>query len=474
GTFKGGQPATRYEMASVLARSLAKLDLEKASKQDVEMMRKLVIEFSDELTALGVKLEQLDERVAVLETDIGGWSIAGQFQFDLKFTGDNEVNGFYADDADIVGKNEFDLNQYRLWLRKRVDENTTFEARFGRPTGGNAGARLVQWDRYFITTRLPYDITLTAGRQLFAPEDDLGLIQDNDTWTFDNAFDAMKFTKSWGVADILLAVARQNDAAWGTAGHVDLVGGRYDPTANRILLADTTESFLIAVNINANFSERFRAGLLGFWRLTDEEVDTDAVPGNDTDHDVSQYGVYAGFKFTPDIELKGVYYAQKVGHSVGNYAPAGMFGNVNAEDSSSAWKAILDVNQEALKFTSLWLEYGQMDNNYAILGGLNPYAYYGAEILSARPFNLNTTKILLVRAGQQWNDKWDTLLRYVRADFDTTGTPDASNWTFEVGYQYSPAVKFTLGYDNIDYGNYPAPLGKQDDHMIRFRTFVAF
>ena len=43
GAFKGGQPATRYEVASVVARALAKVDLEKASKQDLEMLKKLVM-----------------------------------------------------------------------------------------------------------------------------------------------------------------------------------------------------------------------------------------------------------------------------------------------------------------------------------------------------------------------------------------------------------------------------------------------
>jgi len=54
GTYKGKQPTTRYEMASALARALAVVDMTKASKQDVEMLKKLVVEFKDELEALGV------------------------------------------------------------------------------------------------------------------------------------------------------------------------------------------------------------------------------------------------------------------------------------------------------------------------------------------------------------------------------------------------------------------------------------
>jgi hypothetical protein len=36
-------------MASVMERALAKVDLEKASKQDVDTLNRLIMEFSDEL-----------------------------------------------------------------------------------------------------------------------------------------------------------------------------------------------------------------------------------------------------------------------------------------------------------------------------------------------------------------------------------------------------------------------------------------
>ena len=72
GSFKGPQAATRYELAAVVARALAKVDMDKASKQDLEMLKKLVVEFKSELDALGVKVDKLDARVALLEERIGG------------------------------------------------------------------------------------------------------------------------------------------------------------------------------------------------------------------------------------------------------------------------------------------------------------------------------------------------------------------------------------------------------------------
>jgi hypothetical protein len=431
-----------------LARGLAKIDIEKASKQDVEMLKKLIVEFKDELDALGVKVDQLDERVAVLEKDLGGWSLAGELRFDVKFTGNGDENNWYADDVTINGKNEFDLNRYRLWIRKRIDENTNFTARLGSTDPNVNGARQTVWQQYYVTTKLPYDVTFRVGRQPFDLEGDLGLYNDNDSWFVDATRNALRFDKSWGVASFLLAIARNDDDKW---------------------IADKpgVEQFLIAANINANFNEKFRAGLIGYWLLTDEETQT--TPGVDDDHDLTTYGGYLGFKFTPAIELKGLYYTQDQGaNSTTRYVPG--------EDNATAWKVMLDVEQEALKFTSLWLEYGKMDNNFEILTGLNPYAYYGAEIFANRPKgSLNTTTVWLISAAQQWNDKWSTLLRYAQADFDVNSFDNATNWTFEVGYQYSPAIAFTLGYDNIDYGEgNPEGYRNGDDHLIRFRTFVTF
>jgi hypothetical protein len=51
GTYRGNHPMTRYEMSMLVARALATVDMEKASKEDVEMLKKLVVEFKDELEA---------------------------------------------------------------------------------------------------------------------------------------------------------------------------------------------------------------------------------------------------------------------------------------------------------------------------------------------------------------------------------------------------------------------------------------
>jgi hypothetical protein len=77
GTFKGDRATTRYEMAMVVARLLAKVEqmgANYASKADMETMKNLVKNLRDELSAMGIRvtsaedgLQKLNSRVTALE-----------------------------------------------------------------------------------------------------------------------------------------------------------------------------------------------------------------------------------------------------------------------------------------------------------------------------------------------------------------------------------------------------------------------
>jgi len=70
GTFKGDRAATRYEVAMIVARLLAKIEQEHATfatKADLEALRKLVNQLKDELDALGVRVQNLEENVGRLD-----------------------------------------------------------------------------------------------------------------------------------------------------------------------------------------------------------------------------------------------------------------------------------------------------------------------------------------------------------------------------------------------------------------------
>lgn len=70
GTFKGDRAATRWEMAMVASRIVAKMeqaDATFATKADLEALRNLVNSLRDELDALGVRVKNLEEKTAELD-----------------------------------------------------------------------------------------------------------------------------------------------------------------------------------------------------------------------------------------------------------------------------------------------------------------------------------------------------------------------------------------------------------------------
>ncbi|HEV8023243.1 MAG TPA: S-layer homology domain-containing protein [Candidatus Lustribacter sp.] len=70
GSFKGDRPLTRYEMAAIVARVIAKLEAQgagTASKADLEQLQKLIDALKDELDALGVRVTSLEDAVASLD-----------------------------------------------------------------------------------------------------------------------------------------------------------------------------------------------------------------------------------------------------------------------------------------------------------------------------------------------------------------------------------------------------------------------
>ena len=135
------------------------------------------------------------------------------------------------------------------------------------------------------------------------------------------------------------------------------------------------------------------------------------------------------------------------------------------------------MKQEALKFTSLWLQYEQVDNSFMGLNQQNNMDWGVVPSISDnRPIGADsTTKLWMVGATQQWNDKWSTFLKYAQADYDEDVLDDAKNYTIGVNYQYTPAVAFQLTYDHIDYGdNNPLGFYSGDNHVVKFRTTVNF
>jgi len=395
----------------------------KASKQDVEMLKKLVVEFKDELDALGVKVDKLDSRVAVLEEGVGGWKFWGEFRFDAKFADEEAENGgLYTRNGDT----DFNLNRFRIWARKQVDDKASVTFRLGKD-----GVDNVRWERYFLTLQLPYDMVMHAGLYLNDWEADDKLYIDNDAWYTDRSMTGFWFTKNFA-AGMFQVFAAHNDDELNKAKPKAEDGG-------------PIEGYEFGARFRWNFNENFwLSGNYIGWNYENPS----------TREDEFVWWAAFGARFNQDWEFRGAYF---------NYD--------DGNDSNGAWKAILDVSQDALKFTSLWIEYVNIEDAgfRAVTDG--PWDNYGAKVTGTNLGNYDN--ILFIMAEQKWNDKWRTFQRYLSGDARNAGPDDddTTNYTFGVRYYYTPAVSFELAYDKIEGSETEKGA---DDHVIRLRTRVVF
>jgi len=575
GTYRGNQPMTRYEMSMLVARALATVDMDKASKEDVEMFKKLVVEFKDELDALGVRVDALDERVAVLEENLGGWKFWGELRFDARWA--DEGDGAYANSDSQSGykhngETEFDLNRYRLWMSKQIDDKTTVTMRIG---GSD-----VSWQRYFATIQMPWDSSLMVGKWLYDWEGEAGLYIDEDAWFTDQVLTGFYWRKNLANGDITLFGAHSEDdkarddykelsdmynygarfnfqlndkfrialsglyfdydndgtakLTYSSSGAERLLwnGDEFAPskavkekygsvlTKGELLTdaGDAINSVIGYINQHPMYSgEDFptlAAGdvistelpfdvtvgdfvipagtkitgkvVEGVGGALDLEIQDDItiyenIPAFESEYyDYGTYWVDFGITFTPGFEFKGAYYMQD--HDGPNVQ--------HFDDSPNAYKAIIDVSQDTLKFTSLWIEYAKFDPHFHT--ALSPWDAFGAELTPNLTMpavsNVWETEALFVKLEQKWSDKWATFQRYGQFDHSlegyarnkwddsTSSSFDITNWSIGVQYWYTPTVLFELAYDDVDYDSGWTELDGdlKDDSLVRFRTWIFF
>ena len=110
GTYQGNKTMTRYEMAQIVARAMAKEDLQKADKVIVD---KLAVEFASELDNLGVRVAELEKK-----------------SDNVKFTGTARLR---YDEGDInatnakanYDKDSASHSHIEFWIKGNVDEHWT-------------------------------------------------------------------------------------------------------------------------------------------------------------------------------------------------------------------------------------------------------------------------------------------------------------------------------------------------------------
>ena len=146
GTYKGQNTMTRYEMAQIVARAMAKTDLEKADKALVD---KLAAEFAEELDNLGVRVADLEKKSDNVK--FGGELRYRYYDIDRDSKAGDETHNkvlFRLEPKAYIGNSGWTANariDYEMDLSSDEDEND------------------VKVDRAYVEGPL-FGTTVTAGR----------------------------------------------------------------------------------------------------------------------------------------------------------------------------------------------------------------------------------------------------------------------------------------------------------------------
>jgi hypothetical protein len=145
GTFKGDRAMTRYEMAMVVARLLARIEAIKipapappakvpppeVSRADITTLQRLINEFRAELAALGVRVTAVEEELAALRARLDNVRITG----DVRFRYNVGKAGLGADAGDLPRIRY----RNRLTFTGKATDNITAVARASFGGGGGFG-----------------------------------------------------------------------------------------------------------------------------------------------------------------------------------------------------------------------------------------------------------------------------------------------------------------------------------------------
>ena len=220
GTFKGERNMTRYELAQIIARLMAKEDQMNAEQQAT--LDKLAGEYADELANLGV-------RVANLEKKVGNISWYGdarmRYQHDGTKTKYNKKFGV----NDTVKDQDAWKGRIRINAKADVNENTYVR---GRLTSGNVdlkgnGDADVKMDRIIVHHQFSDNVGLTLGRY------DVGFGQQV-TWLYGNGFDGAEAQFNFDKVNVQAGFGHFSDGP-----STQAASGEYDDNGKAKTLAGT-------------------------------------------------------------------------------------------------------------------------------------------------------------------------------------------------------------------------------------------
>ena len=198
GTFKGERNMTRYELAQIVARLMAKEDQLNAEQQAT--LDKLAGEYADELANLGVRVSNLEKKVG-----------------NISWSGDAKM--MYTNNAEKTANDTY-KGRIRLNVKGQVNDATYVQGRiltnmYFKDAGTDDGNTTM--DRLFVNHSFGDKTSVVLGRQ------DLTVFSGLE---YDDAFDGAKLAYNDGKFDAYAAFGQLNagdyketDAAFGGLGY---------------------------------------------------------------------------------------------------------------------------------------------------------------------------------------------------------------------------------------------------------------
>ena len=272
GTYRGDQEITRYEMAQMVARAMAKSGVSAADKA---MIDKLAAEFADELNALGVRVAALEKKVD-----------------NVKWTG--RVRYRYINKREEGNSNHKNTNQVLLRLEPtmQINKHWVGKARIDYGSGTNMddakNDTKATVDRIYVVGTYG-KTTINLGKFPEQTQADYGMIFD-----YRMAGGKVTFGK-----DILVSATagrlNLNDAkAFGLFGRTnDIPYSRLRPESQE----EITGSVLNFEVYNAR-DKKFTWGV-GYTQVANKQDFIDKNP--------RIWNVGLGYKFTPTFNITGAY-----------------------------------------------------------------------------------------------------------------------------------------------------------------------
>ena len=473
GLYKGSQSMTRYEAASMIARAAADFDSRRASVEDAETLNKLVTEFKDELDVLGARMDVLDKDMGLFRDRLGGWRMSGRIRLDVEYMNAKGINypGSGSESMGYVG-----LGDARLNLERSYGDRNSAYFRAQLRAGGGHESREQELDMHYFYAKIPfyYGSFITVG---LVEESDLDarfayetpLMGRYSTWGwFDDApLPMIRLDANFVILNFTAYAARGEVDAGGTVFN----NGEWEPYSS--------DAWNLFANLDVKLSQRFGFGLGVQYLIHDDwNVANSAAVGKGkawSNIFTSWFGV--DYKLSDGITAHGIIYYQRAKTNDDFWGSGDV---TNRPDGGIAWRAALDLDQDVLKFTSLYAEYMRAPSGFFALSGIENNMLLGDVEYDKESFfgSVANHRVSMwkVGANQKWSDKFSTWLFYA----DINGSASAGYSDVGAGLrQYGGGIEYMYG-GNVIFGlNYLKWDGKDDlsdksYSRVRFTTQTSF